>query len=196
MSADETTNTAETLHDDDAVSGANTSGTAEQSRQRGLKPWKKGQSGNPKGKSASLAAIEKLIAQLHTPNAVHVIGVLYTLAMEGNVQAADIFLNRTIGKVEGRREPLAVAPSIDGATSEDARQHAIDALANQGARLAATSKARELSECEVRIAATIAQVTTAGLKADEELGKDSASKMTRDQMAEQMREQLRAWGKL
>lgn len=67
-------------------------------------PWKKGQSGNPKGKPKKLPKLDELLASVMSEErngltaAEAVLRSLLVKATKGDVRAAELLLDRTFGK--------------------------------------------------------------------------------------------------
>lgn len=76
-----------------------------------LKPFKKGQSGNPKGAQRKLPALDKLLSDIDESDFVAVINALFTKAKKGDVRAAEVIFDRSFGKArdnEGKPTELIV----------------------------------------------------------------------------------------
>ena len=72
--------------------------------QKGLKPFKKGQSGNPKGRPKKIPAIDALLADVlgkergGKTEAEAILTALAMRARSGDVRAAEVLLDRAYGK--------------------------------------------------------------------------------------------------
>jgi hypothetical protein len=73
---------------------------------KNLKPFKKGQSGNPKGRPKSLPKLEKLIIEIlgeeedGESSAKAIIKALTKKAEKGDIRAAELLLERAYGKTK------------------------------------------------------------------------------------------------
>ena len=76
----------------------------------GAKPFKKGQSGNPKGPKPKIPELDKLLAEVlgETQNGVEaakaILMALRTKAIKGDVRASEVLLDRAYGKSKERVE--------------------------------------------------------------------------------------------
>ncbi len=72
----------------------------------GAKPFKKGQSGNPKGKAPKIPELDKLLAEVlgETKDGVEaakaILMALRAKATKGDVRAAEVLLDRAYGKAK------------------------------------------------------------------------------------------------
>ena len=125
-------------------------------------PWKKGQSGNPKGRKPGSGEVAKLRAALK-PHLPAVLKKLAAQAKEGDVQAIKLLLERTVPPYKQTTEPVIIAALADAETPTDKAKAVIDAIADGqlppdiGAGLLAALgnvvRIIELDELERRIAA-------------------------------------------
>lgn len=71
-----------------------------------LKPFKKGQSGNPKGRTPKLPELDKLLDEVlgaekdGVPAAKQILIALYKRALRGDVRAAEVLMDRAYGKAK------------------------------------------------------------------------------------------------
>lgn len=89
-----------------------------------LKPWKKGQSGNPKGRPPKLPKLDDLLATVMSEEkdgltaAEAVLRAMLIKATKGDVRAAEVLLDRAFGKVKqitditSAGEQIKVVPPI------------------------------------------------------------------------------------
>ena len=122
--------------------------------------WKPGQSGNPKGKPPGSGEVQKLRAAMaeHVPA---LVAVLVQRAMDGDIGAARLLLERTIAPLKASEETARLALP-DGTLTEQGRAVVAAVAAGelapgQGAALLASlgtlAKLTEADELERRIAA-------------------------------------------
>lgn len=73
------------------------------------RPFLKGVSGNPGGRSKRVADLEDALQAAHgAPQVVAVVAKLHTMALAGNVQAARVYLDRVLGPVRANDEEIAL----------------------------------------------------------------------------------------
>lgn len=94
-------------------------------------PFKKGQSGNPKGRPKKLPALDVLLDEVlggenpDDSNAKKILDALYKQAQKGNVRAAEILLDRAYGKPkqthehQGGDQDKPIKLSTDGLSLEE-----------------------------------------------------------------------------
>ena len=122
--------------------------------------WKPGQSGNPKGKPPGSGEVQKLRAAIaeHVPA---LVAVLVQRAMDGDIGAARLLLERTIAPLKASEETARLALP-DGTLTEQGRAVVAAVAAGelapgQGAALLASlgtlAKLTQADELERRIAA-------------------------------------------
>jgi len=126
----------------------------------GLKPWPKGTSGNPHGRSPSgLASVEKLRAAL-LDDLPEIIATVVAAAKGGDMAAARTILDRVLPPLKAQEAPVAVG-ALEGTLAEQGasvlQAMASGALApGQAAQLlgalAAQAKVREVDELVRRLA--------------------------------------------
>jgi len=84
----------------------------------GAKVFKKGQSGNPKGKPKKIPALDKLLADVlgEEKNGIEaakaILMALRTKATKGDVRAAEVLLDRAYGKAKQVTEEIGKGGSI------------------------------------------------------------------------------------
>ena len=123
--------------------------------------WKKGQSGNPAGRSKGAGQVAKLRATIlgHVPE---IIENLVVAALAGDTSAAKLLIERAIPVLKSVEEPVRLPMPADAALADHGR--AILAAAGAGAlspgqvasllnALGALAKVIETDELEKRIAA-------------------------------------------
>lgn len=65
-----------------------------------LKPFKPGQSGNPKGAAKKIPELNALLSNIKESDYQAIINKLTQLAKKGNVRASEVLLDRAFGKVK------------------------------------------------------------------------------------------------
>lgn len=93
-----------------------------------LRPWKKGQSGNPKGAQKKLPALDKLMAEVlgstdddgEKSEAKAILQALINKAKKGDTRAAEILLDRGYGKP---KEKLEITEEIRSFKIVAAKKH-------------------------------------------------------------------------
>ncbi|MCB2036225.1 MAG: hypothetical protein KDF56_04850 [Ottowia sp.] len=123
-------------------------------------PWKPGQSGNPKGRPKGTGAVAKLrdAIKVHVPA---IVERLTAQALDGDVQAARLLLERTVPPLKAMEQPQALALP-DGTLTEQGRA-VLAAVADgelapgQGAALVTAigtlARVSEIDELAARVAA-------------------------------------------
>lgn len=69
-----------------------------------LTPWRKGQSGNPRGMSAERRALYDAIETNEVPKVLAMLGALYTRGIQGDDIAARLWLDQVRGPVKARKD--------------------------------------------------------------------------------------------
>lgn len=69
-----------------------------------LKPWKKGQSGNPKGGPKGIPELNTLLANVKESDWQAMVSKMAQLAKKGNVRAFEVISDRAFGKVKEKIE--------------------------------------------------------------------------------------------
>jgi hypothetical protein len=127
--------------------------------------WKKGESGNPKGKPPGTGELQKLRAAL-AAEVPEILATLATAAKAGDVQAARLILERVLPPVKAIEQPQAVTLPNNGTLTAQGRAVlcavAMGELApSQGAALLGAigtlAKIHEVDELAARITALEAQ---------------------------------------
>lgn len=70
--------------------------------QRGLTPWKPGQSGNPSGMTRERRALYKAIEESEVPKVLAMLAALYDRGIDGDDAAARLWLDQVRGPVKAR----------------------------------------------------------------------------------------------
>lgn len=123
-------------------------------------PWKPGQSGNPKGRPPGTSEVAKLRAAIaeHVPA---IIERLREQALEGDVQAARLLLERTVAPLKAM-EPAQALTLPDGTLTEQGRAVLASVAGgelapSQGAALVTAigtlARVTEIDELAARVAA-------------------------------------------
>lgn len=89
-----------------------------------LRPFPKGQSGNPGGQSRERLALESAIERNEIPKVLALLNALYERGLEGDVGAANAWLNRVVGPVSDDDTITAKAEKMLRALLEEAEAEA------------------------------------------------------------------------
>lgn len=76
-----------------------------------LRPWKPGQSGNPKGRTSKKRLFEEAFLEAALDGKDTILGVLMAVAKSGNMQAIQMILDRVVPKVEKHEFETDAVPS-------------------------------------------------------------------------------------
>lgn len=135
--------------------------TGKKQRRPSGKPWKPGESGNPKGRPPGLGEVAKLRAAI-AEKIPGILAKLVELAELGDVQAARALLDRSMPMLRAESVPVAVAGLDTGSLTERGSaaltavgrgEVAPDIGAQIISALAGLVRVKEVEELEMRIAA-------------------------------------------
>lgn len=125
--------------------GSRKSGSAIVDTRANLRPWKKGQSGNPSGRPSGLAYIEQELRKQCLPNVVTAMLRCYQLGMEGDVGALKLFLERLMGPARALRDPAPADAPLPAGDIESVRAAVVALIGREVAALTRESQTRGLS---------------------------------------------------
>ncbi|MFT3792041.1 MAG: DUF5681 domain-containing protein [Rudaea sp.] len=124
-------------------------------------PWRKGESGNPKGRPKGSGLVGELRRAIAT-NATGIVEALARQALAGDTQAARVLLSKVLPDVKAEALPVHLPELAAGTLTERAQaalqaagagEVAPDTAAALVAAVGALARLREVDELESRIAA-------------------------------------------